>query len=114
MNMHLKLNMIKMIHTIIWLFFNVIIFYMFYAVIENKIDKWIWICVCIILIEGIVLIVFKNVCPITLIARKYSDSNNDNFDIFLPTWLARNNKLIYSVFLVIIIAILIYRLTVKS
>ncbi|CAN5726235.1 hypothetical protein BH10BAC3_BH10BAC3_38090 [soil metagenome] len=105
-----KLTLIKLIHTLIWLFFNIIIFYLAYAVIVNKIDKWIWICLGLILLEGLVLLIFKNVCPVTIIARKYSDSTNDNFDIYLPNWLARHNKTIYSGVLVIVLAILIYRL----
>jgi hypothetical protein len=35
-------------------------------------------------------------CPLTVIARKYSDSTKANFDIFLPNWLAKYNKLIYT------------------
>jgi hypothetical protein len=35
-----KLIFIKSVHTIIWLFFNFVIFYLLYAVIINKIDKW--------------------------------------------------------------------------
>jgi hypothetical protein len=34
--------------------------------------------------EGIVLLIFKMRCPLTVIAMRYSDSNKDNFDIFLP------------------------------
>ena len=106
-----RLLFIKIIHTLVWLFYNVVIFYLFYAVISGKIDKWVWICISLVVLEGIVLLLFRNMCPLTIIARKYSDSTKDNFDIFLPNWLARNNKLIYSVFLVIIIAILVYQLT---
>jgi hypothetical protein len=107
---NLKLILIKTIHTIIWLFFNVVIFYLLYAVIVNKIDKWIWICIGLILLEGIILIVFKRVCPVTLIAKKYSNSTKDNFDIYLPNWLARHNKKIYSIIVLIAVIILIYRL----
>ncbi len=110
MTENLKLTLVKTIHTIIWLFFNVIIFYLLYAVIVNKIDQWIWICIGLIVLEGIILIVFKRVCPVTLIARKYSNSRKDNFDIYLPNWLARYNKEIYSVIVLIAIVILIYRL----
>jgi hypothetical protein len=42
---------------------------------------------------------FKTMAFITVIARKYSDSTKDNFDIFLPNWLAKYNKLIYTSFL---------------
>jgi hypothetical protein len=105
-----KLTIIKTIHTAIWVFFNVVIFYLLYAVIADKIDKWIWICLGLILLEGIVLLVFKKMCPVTLVARKYSGSTKNNFDIFLPDWLAKHNKLIYSIIVGISIVILAYRL----
>ena len=106
-----KLTVIKAIHTLIWIFFNVVIFYLLYAVIVNKIDKWVWICIGLILLEGLILLVFKRMCPVTLVARKYSDSQMDNFDIYLPNWLARHNKLIYTVIVGIALVILIFRLT---
>jgi len=105
-----KLIFIKLTHTIIWIFFNVVIFYLLYAVIVDKIDKWIWIGLGLFLLEGIILIVFKMKCPLTVIARQYSDSAKENFDIYLPNWLAKYNKLIYTSILLIIVAILIYRL----
>lgn len=83
---------------------------MAYAAIANKIDKFVWIGVGIILLEGVVLLTFRRMCPITLIARKYSDSTKANFDIFLPNWLAKNNKLIYTIFFIVIICMLIYRI----
>lgn len=105
-----KLILVKIFHTIIWLFFNVVIFYLLYAVIVNKIDKLVWICIGLLLLEGLILVVFKAVCPVTLIARKYSDSPKDNFDIYLPNWLARYNKAIYSTIVLIAIVILLFRL----
>lgn len=110
MDNSLKLTLIKILHTLIWLFFNIIIFYLLYAVIINKIDKWVWICLGLIILEGFILLIFKAVCPITLIAREYSDSNKDKFDIFLPNWLAKYNKPIYTTIVLIAIVILIYRL----
>ncbi|HET9487231.1 MAG TPA: hypothetical protein VFO54_07345 [Chryseosolibacter sp.] len=106
-----NLTLIKILHTVVWLFFNIVIFYLFYAVITDKIDGWVWIGLSLFLLEGIVLLVFRNFCPLTLIARRYSDSTDDNFDIYLPNWLARHNKLIYTSFLLVITAILIYRLS---
>ena len=87
-----------------------VIFYLYYAVITNKIDKWLWICISLVLMEGVVLLVFKKLCPITLIAHKYSNSTKDNFDIFLPNWLAKYNKLIYTSLFIIAVFILIYQL----
>jgi hypothetical protein len=109
MNDKQKLVTIKLIHTAIWVFFNVVIFYMLYAVLINKIDKWIWIGLSLIFLEGVVLLIFKNICPVTLVARKYSSSDRDNFDIYLPEWLARYNKQIYSSIVVLIIIILLVR-----
>jgi hypothetical protein len=60
--------------------------------------------------EGLALLMFKGLCPITVIARKYSTSTKDNFDIFLPNWLAKYNKLIYGVLVLIIFVMLVYRL----
>lgn len=105
-----KLIMIKTIHSLIWLFFNVVIFYLLYAVIANKIDIGVWLGLGCFLVEGIVLLLFKNFCPLTVMARKYSGSTKANFDIYLPEWLAKYNKLIYAGILIIIIIILIYRL----
>ena len=108
--MNIKLVLVKILHTIIWVFFNVVIFYLLYAVVIDRIDKWVWICISLIILEAITLIVFKKMCPVTLIARKYSDSQKDNFDIYLPNWLAKYNKEIYTVIVLVAIVILIYRL----
>lgn len=104
-----RLTLIKIVHTLIWIFFNVVIFYLLYAVIVNKIDKWVWICIGFVLAEVIVLLCFNLRCPLTVIARRYSDSTRDNFDIYLPNWLARHNKVIYSGIVLLSIGILIWR-----
>jgi hypothetical protein len=104
-----NLTMIKIVHTLIWAFFNVVLFYMAYAVIVNKIDNFVWIGIAFVLMEGIVLLLFKMMCPLTIMARTYSDSEKDNFDIYLPNWLAKYNKLIYTTFFILIICGIMYR-----
>lgn len=108
-----RLILIKLIHTLVWMFFNVVIFYLCYAVIAGKIDKWVWICLGLIGFETIVLLTFRMMCPLTIMARKYSDSPKDNFDIYLPNWLARHNKLIYSIIVGVMLIILFFRLMLK-
>jgi hypothetical protein len=105
-----KLTIIKVVHTAVWIFFNVVIFYMLYAVIVNKLDIWLWIGYGLFLLEGIILLVFKLYCPLTVMARKYSNSSKANFDIYLPIWLARYTKLIYTSILIVIILITVYQL----
>lgn len=110
MNAKSKLRWIKIIHTLVWIFFNVVIFYMLYAVLINKIDHWLWIGYGLVLMECVVLLCFRLSCPLTVLARRYSDSDRSNFDIYLPEWLARYNKQIYTGIMVLILVLTIYRL----
>jgi hypothetical protein len=105
-----KLTLIKSIHTAIWVFFNVVIFYMLYAAIANKLNIWLWIGYGFIFLEGLILLIFKSHCPLNLMARKYTNSTNANFDIYLPSWLAKYTKLIYTAIFGIISIITIYQI----
>ena len=105
-----KLIGIKTIHTMIWVCFNVVIFYMLYAVIVDKIDIWLWVGYGLVLMETLVLLAFKLVCPLTIAARKYSSSTDNNFDIFLPEWLAQYTKLIYTSIMLVVVVITVCRL----
>lgn len=104
-----RLFWIKFLHTAIWVFFNVVIFYMLYAVTFGTIDHWLWIGYALIVAEGLTLLLFRFYCPLTVWARRYSDSQAANFDIFLPEWLAKYNKQIYTVIMVVILALTVYR-----
>ena len=63
-----------------------------------------------VIVEGLVLLVFGGRCPLTILARTYSDSDRDNFDIFLPNWLARYNKLISTTVYIVGLVVVGYRL----
>lgn len=105
-----KLIMTKLLHTAIWAFFVTVIGYVVYCGIANDINQRTWIAAGLVILEGLVLLVFSGRCPLTLIARNYSDSSQDNFDIFLPNWLARYNKLIFTSLYVIGLLLVGYRL----
>lgn len=107
--MQRRLFMIKLIHTIIWSVYAFIIFYLFFAALSNQISLWVWIGIGMVLIEGLVLLVYNWTCPMTLMARKYSNSKKHNFDIFLPEWVARHNKGIFTMMFVISMVILLFR-----
>jgi len=106
-----KLTLIKIIHTAIWLFFNGVIFYMLYAAIAHKLNHWLWIGYGFIFLEGLILLTFKSHCPLNLMARQYTNSTKDNFDIYLPSWLAKYTKLIYTTIFAIIIIITFYQIS---
>lgn len=109
MNPSQKLLVLKLVHTAIWIFFVGVIFYILYSGITNRINWYTWIAIGLIVGEGLVLVLFKMFCPITVLARKYSDSNKDNFDIFLPNWLARYNKIIFTSIYLIGVIIVLFR-----
>lgn len=108
-----NLTLIKIVHTLIWVFFNFVIFYMLYAVINIKLDVWLWLCYGLIILEGLVLLVFNKMCPLTIMARKYSSSQKHNFDIYLPEWLAKYNKQIYSGIVLITLVLTVYQLYMR-
>ena len=109
MNRTHKLLAIKLVHTLIWAFFVVVIFYVLYSGIYDKVTTYTWIGIGLVILEGLVLLVFKMFCPLTLVARKYSDSEKDNFDIFLPNWLAKHNKLIFTTIYVLALILVLIR-----
>ena len=105
-----KLIVIKAIHTLIWVFFNIVIFYMSYAVITDNMDGRFWLGYVFVIIEGLVLVCFGWTCPISIIARKYTGSQRANFDIYLPEWLAEHTKTIYTSIMAAIVLLTFYRL----
>ena len=104
-----KLRIVKVLHTLIWAFFVVTILYVLYSGIFDQITRLTWFAVILVILEGVTLIIFGMSCPLTIIARRYSDSSKDNFDIYLPNWLARHNKLIFTSIFVIALAIVLFR-----
>lgn len=109
MGPHTKLLIIKWVHTLIWVFFVAVIFYLLYCGISNTINLYTWLGIGLIIGEGLVLLIFKMFCPLTVLARKFSDSERANFDIFLPEWLAKHNKLIFTTLFIIAVLMVILR-----
>jgi hypothetical protein len=108
MNNRLKLHAIRLIHTLIWIFMVTAIGYVLYSGISNEVNAFTWWAVAIVILEGIVLAAFNMICPLTLLARKYTGSTKENFDIYLPLLLARYNKQIFTpVFILGLIIVLI-------
>jgi hypothetical protein len=102
-----KLIGIKLLHTSVWVFFNLVLIYLYYAAITNQIGLWFWLGIAAFAIEFAVLLIYRWNCPLTFWARNFSDSRMDNFDIYLPNWLARHNKTIYSILIGVLFIIFI-------
>jgi hypothetical protein len=104
----IKLILVKSTHTVIWVLFVTIIGFVLWSGLTGKISIYSWLAAASVMIEGIVLAIFKGSCPLTVVARKYSNSTKDNFDIYLPSWLAKYNKLIFtSIYLIGLLLMLI-------
>ena len=95
------LVLVKSVHTLIWAVLASVVLFVLWSGITAKSSILSWLAVIIILGEGIVLMIFGGSCPLTKVARRYSKSTKDNFDIYLPNWLAKNNKLIFGAIYVI-------------
>jgi len=50
----------------------------------------------VVLVEILVLALNGWQCPLTGLAARYTDDRSENFDIYVPAWLARHNKLIFG------------------
>lgn len=102
------LKVIKIIHTIIWIVMALATLYILYAGLTNTFDIFLYISIALLTAETIVLILNKWTCPLTPIARNYTDDRKDNFDIYLPEGLARYNKIIFgSIFVIGIILVIL-------
>jgi hypothetical protein len=86
---------IKVVHTLVWAFFAACIF---------AIPVFAWrgqfraaaILIGIVFLEVMVLVVNRWRCPLTNVAARHTDDRRDNFDIYLPEWVARHNKTIFG------------------
>ncbi|MEO0332204.1 MAG: hypothetical protein AAF223_11045 [Bacteroidota bacterium] len=48
------------------------------------------------MLETGVLLINRWRCLLSDVAARYTEAQNDNFDIYLPEWLARYNKTIFG------------------
>ncbi len=104
-----KLVLIKLLHTAIWAFFVSVICFVVYAGLFNRVTLAVWIAIGLVILEGLVLLLNSGRCPLTILARRYTDETLDNFDIYLPLWLAKNNKVIFTTIFCIGVGMVVYR-----
>jgi hypothetical protein len=104
-----KLLLIKLAHTAIWGILVAAILYILYAGIFDNVGILTWFCIGLIFGEGIVLLLCKGKCPLTLLGYKYANNPIEGFDIFLPTWLAKNNKIIFGTLFLIGFILVVWR-----
>jgi hypothetical protein len=90
-----SLALIKTVHTVVWAFFAGCVLAIPIASLlgEHRVAAWLS---GIVFLEVLVLLFNRMRCPLTTMAEQFMDERRDNFDIYLPERLARNNKLLFG------------------
>ena len=89
------LRTVKIAHTLIWAFFAGSIL----AIPVCSLMQRHWaalVLIGIVSVEVLVLVLNGMSCPLTSVAARYTNDRRDNFDIYLPEWLARHNKSVFG------------------
>lgn len=86
---------IKVLHTVVWAFFASSILAIPVVALAGSLRLAAGLS-AIVLVEVAVLVANRMRCPLTDVAGRYTQDRRDNFDIYLPLWLARNNKRVFG------------------
>lgn len=89
------LTLVKIVHTAVWAFFASCIVAIPVVALAGR-PRVAALLTAIVLFEVAVLVVNRWRCPLTGVAARYTDDRRDNFDIYLPLWLARYNKHVFG------------------
>jgi len=99
---------VRVLHTVAWAFFaSCIVAIPILAWREQVLQAGI---LCgVVFAEVLVLLANDWRCPLTPVAARYTTDRRDNFDIFLPEWLARYNKEIFGTLYLVGLIVVVYR-----
>src|SRR4030095_10177 len=95
MSSAVSLCLVKVTHTIVWAILAT-------CIVAIPVLAWLGhdrqasVLILVVLVELLVLMANGGNCPMTAVAARYTTDRRDNFDIYLPQWLARYNKLIFG------------------
>ena len=89
------LRAIRLVHTLAWAIFAGCIVLLPIVAWHRNFGLAL-LLIGLVVIEVLILICNRMRCPLTDIAARYTQDRRDNFDIYLPLWLARYNKQIFG------------------
>jgi polyferredoxin len=89
------LRRVKGVHTAAWAFFAGCILAIPVAAWREDFGSAL-VLIAVVFVEVLVLAANGWSCPLTAVAARYTDDRRDNFDIYLPLWLARHNQLVFG------------------
>lgn len=91
----LSLRALKAVHTLAWALFAG-------CILALPVAAWredfalATVLIGVVLVEVLILLANRMRCPLTAVAARFTEDRRDNFDIYLPLWLARHNKRIFG------------------
>lgn len=94
------LTAIKLFHTVIWAVLAGCILTLPIMGFMHRFD-WAVALTVLVLVECCVLVINRGRCPLSDLAARFANERADNFDIYLPKWLARHNKTIFGTLFVV-------------
>jgi xanthine/uracil permease len=86
---------IKVLHTIVWALFVACILGIFVAARAGRFGVAL-VLIAVVLGEVLVLVLNRMRCPLTDVAGRYTDERVENFDIYLPRFVAKYNQEIFG------------------
>ncbi len=89
------LKFVKVAHTLVWGFFAACIVPIPIVSLLGEHSAAGWLA-AVVLIEVVVLACNDMSCPLTAVAARYTADRRPNFDIYMPAWLAKYNKVIFG------------------
>ena len=90
-----RLRAVKSLHTAAWAFFAGAILLLPVAAWRGDF-RLAWTLAALVAVECAVIVINAWSCPLTAVAARYTADRRPNFDIYLPAWLARWNKVIFG------------------
>jgi hypothetical protein len=101
-----KIFALKFVHSVVFFFMDVCLFYFLYCAIFRRYDWTLLVALGAISAEGLALLFNRGRCPLTTLAERFGAAHGAVTDIFLPGWLARNTFKISIVLVIIGLALL--------
>jgi hypothetical protein len=102
------LRAVKLLHTVVWAVLAACVV----AIIPVALlgDRRLAAALCaVVTVEVLVLAFNRFHCPLTAVAARYTTERQDNFDIYLPLWLAKHNQHVFGALFVVGLVLTVLR-----
>lgn len=101
---------VKFIHAIIFLLLLTATGIVVFSAVTGHINAATWLSFGSVVVEGIILMMNKWICPLTTFAEKLGAESGTVADLFFPRWLADRIFSINGTIFVVASVILVYRM----